>query len=185
MGVEPQPPDHQSDAHPRPADLHEMKCPFFSWGKAWKMFPSHLLFCTIFTQQILTILVRKFDLVRLEFNGPVYNIKVMSSPSVYLTTLFLSKLSPLSGWPVLYTFFCQKLTTTFLETAEVTEWLKKIFHNNFLTSWGLNLWRWPSVHQLDTHLTDRKFEQVYLTALKGGENVKETQTVQTQIKLLL
>ena len=36
-------------------------------------------------------------LVNLEFNGPVYAIKVMSIQSVYLTTLFLCRLSPLSG----------------------------------------------------------------------------------------
>ena len=37
------------------------------------------------------------DLLWLEFNDPVNTIKVMSSWSVYLTTLFLGRLSPLSG----------------------------------------------------------------------------------------
>ena len=35
--------------------------------------------------------------VDLEFNGPFNTIKVMSSRSVYLTTLFLGRLCPLSG----------------------------------------------------------------------------------------
>ena len=34
-------------------------------------------------------------LVGLEFNGPVNTVKVKSSQSVYLTTLFLGRLSPL------------------------------------------------------------------------------------------
>ena len=37
--------------------------------------------------------------------------------SVYLTTLLLGRLSPLSGYPVLCTFFRQKLTTALLESA--------------------------------------------------------------------
>ena len=41
--------------------------------------------------------------------------------SVYLTTLLLGSLSPLSGYPVLCTFFRQKLTTAHLEPAEGTE----------------------------------------------------------------
>ena len=42
--------------------------------------------------------------------------------SVYLTTLLLGRLSPLSGYPVLCTFFHQKLTTAFPESAEGREW---------------------------------------------------------------
>ena len=38
-----------------------------------------------------------FCLVCLESNGPVYTVMVMLSWSIYLTTLFLRKLSPLSG----------------------------------------------------------------------------------------
>ena len=38
-------------------------------------------------------------LVVLEFNDPVNTIKVMSSQSVYLTIVFLGRLSPLSGYP--------------------------------------------------------------------------------------
>ena len=40
-------------------------------------------------------------LVGLKFNGPVNTIYVMSSPSVYLTTFFLYRFSPLSGLQVL------------------------------------------------------------------------------------
>ena len=40
------------------------------------------------------------DLVGLEFNKPVNTIKVMLSLSVYLTMLFLGRLSRLSGKPV-------------------------------------------------------------------------------------
>ena len=36
-------------------------------------------------------------LVSLELNGPVNINKVMSNQSVYLTTLFLGRLSPLNG----------------------------------------------------------------------------------------
>ena len=39
----------------------------------------------------------------------------------YLATLLLRRLSPLSGWPVLCTFFCQKLTTALHESAEGEE----------------------------------------------------------------
>ena len=40
-------------------------------------------------------------LLRMEFNGPVNTIKVMSSQSVYLTSLFQSRLSPIGNQPVL------------------------------------------------------------------------------------
>ena len=33
----------------------------------------------------------------LEFNSPVDTVKVMSSESVYLTTLFMGRLCPLNG----------------------------------------------------------------------------------------
>ena len=55
--------------------------------------------------------------------------------SVYLTTRLLGRLSPLSGKPVLCTFFCQKLTTAHLESAyhsvswdKQSSW-KQINHN--------------------------------------------------------
>ena len=56
-------------------------------------------------------------------------IRVMSSQSVYLTTLFLGRLSPLRGWPVLCMFFRQKLTTALLESVEGKEWPLKIFQD--------------------------------------------------------
>ena len=49
---------------------------------------------------MLWILIRSASttqLVELEFNGPFNSTKVMLSWSVYLTTLFLGRLSPLSG----------------------------------------------------------------------------------------
>ena len=42
-------------------------------------------------------LLRHFWLVELEFNGPVNTVKVMLGCSVYLTKLFLGRLSPLSS----------------------------------------------------------------------------------------
>ena len=41
--------------------------------------------------------ISKVWFVELELNGLVNTIKVMSSPSIYLTTLFLGRLSPLRG----------------------------------------------------------------------------------------
>ena len=46
---------------------------------------------------------------------------ITSGPD-YLTTFLQGKLSPLSGQPVLYTFFRQNLTTALLELAEGREW---------------------------------------------------------------
>ena len=60
----------------------------------------------------------------LRFYGPVNPMGSCRAWSVYLTTRFLGRLSPLSGSPVLCTFFCQKLTTALLESAEGREWLK-------------------------------------------------------------
>ena len=45
-----------------------------------------------------------FGLVGLEFNNPVNTIKVMSSQSVYLTTLFLGSF-PLNSYPVFVHIF--------------------------------------------------------------------------------
>ena len=51
---------------------------------------------------ILTMLTESLDLVgglqfNGEFNGPVNTVSVRLSQSVHLTTLFLGRLSPLSG----------------------------------------------------------------------------------------
>ena len=57
----------------------------------------------------LDISIFSFFGVRLEFNDLVNTNQVMSSRSVYLTTLCLGRLSPLSSWHYLYTFFRQIL----------------------------------------------------------------------------
>ena len=54
---------------------------------------------------------------------------VMSSTVSLPNPLLLGRFSPLSGQPVLCTFFCQKLTTVLLESAEGKEWPKKMFHD--------------------------------------------------------
>ena len=63
----------------------------------------------------------------LRFYGPVNPIGVMSSTVSLSNHTFLSRLSPLSGKPVLWTFFHQKLTTALLESVEGREWPQKIF----------------------------------------------------------
>ena len=57
----------------------------------------------------------------LRFYGPVNPMGSCRAWSVYLTTHLLGRLSLLSGLPVLCTFFCQKLTTALLESAEGRE----------------------------------------------------------------
>ena len=57
----------------------------------------------------------------LRFYGPANLMGSCRVWSVYLNTSLLGRLSPLSGWPVLCTFFCQKLTTALLEKAEERE----------------------------------------------------------------
>ena len=54
--------------------------------------------------------------------GPVNPMGSCRARSVYVTTLLLDRVSPLSGKPVLCTFFRQKLTTALLESAEGREW---------------------------------------------------------------
>ena len=55
----------------------------------------------------------------------------MSSRSLYLTMLFLGRLSPLSVNPYLWTFFGQKLATALLESAEGRERRNKTFHDQY------------------------------------------------------
>ena len=62
-----------------------------------------------------------FVLFVLRFYGPVNPMGSCRALSVYLTTRLLGRLSPLSGLPVLCTFFHQKLTTPLLESAEGRE----------------------------------------------------------------
>ena len=65
---------------------------------------------------------RNKNLFVLRFYGPVNPMGSCRARSVYLTTRLLGRLSPLSGSPVLCTFFRQKLTTALLESAEGREW---------------------------------------------------------------
>ena len=69
-------------------------------------------------KRMCTILVCLFVL---RFYGPVNPMGSCRALSVYLTTHLLGRLSPLSGLPVLCTFFRQKLTTALLESAEGRE----------------------------------------------------------------
>ena len=62
-----------------------------------------------------------FFLCVLRFYGPVNPVGSCRARSVSLTTRLLGRLSPLSGSPVLCTFFHQKLTTALLESAEGRE----------------------------------------------------------------
>ena len=51
----------------------------------------------------------------LKFNSPVYTVKVMSSLSVYLTTLFLHRFSPLCGFiPVLVHISSPEIRSSFM-----------------------------------------------------------------------
>ena len=78
------------------------------------------------------------QLVGLEFNGQVKTIKVMSSQSVYLTTLSLGRLIYvvlLAVKQYLSTFFSRQLTTALLELAKEIEWQKKIFHDQPSQTW--------------------------------------------------
>ena len=68
----------------------------------------------------------------LRFYGPVNPMGSCQGRTVYLTTRLLGRLSPLSGYSVLCTFFRQKVTTALLETAEGREWPQKIFHDQSL-----------------------------------------------------
>ena len=71
---------------------------------------------------------RRFDLklalFMLRFYGSVNTMGSCRARSVYLTTHLLGRLSPLSGLPVLCTFFCQRLATALLDSAEGKEWEK-------------------------------------------------------------
>ena len=61
--------------------------------------------------------ILQIDLFVLRFYGPVNPMGSCRARSVYLITRLLGRLSPLSGLPVLCTFFHQKLTTALLESA--------------------------------------------------------------------
>ena len=90
------------------------------------------MFCDFDTYTILcffNIPIQASMFVCVEVLSPSQPSGLCLARSVYLTTRLLGRLSPLSGFPVLCTFFRQKLTTVLLESAEGRQWPKKIFHD--------------------------------------------------------
>ena len=83
--------------------------------RIYPKYPHPLLFTFYFSS------ARKHLFVCDEVYGPVNPMGSCRARSVYLTTRLLGRLSPLSGSPVLCTFFRQKLTTALLESAEGRE----------------------------------------------------------------
>ena len=85
----------------------------------------------------------------LRFYGPVNPMGSCQARSVYLTTHLLGRLSPLSGQPVLCTFFRQKLTTALLESARKNDHRKYFMinlHERMLpTSAGVEPATWSPV----------------------------------------
>ena len=66
----------------------------------------------------------------LRFYSPVNTMGSCLAWSVYLTTRLLGRLGPLSGLPVLCTFFRQKLTTALLESGKGETDRRKYFMIN-------------------------------------------------------
>ena len=112
QGLNPRPPGLQSDGASK-------------WGKLWEaehfFFHTPMLTCTdqfwglLFTYNALNSEFQQIELTKmrllsfeLEFYSPVNTIKVMLSWSVYLTSLLLSRLSPLGG----YLYLCILLPET-------------------------------------------------------------------------
>ena len=113
--------------------------------------PKHMLWVLI-----RSILLR-FCLFVLRFYGPVNPIGSCRVPSIYLTTHLLGRLSPLSGSPVLCTFFCQILTTmlrcfkwepkTFFrgeiwKMSMLFAWKKCLLLNYVKSIWSGAMWMW-------------------------------------------
>ena len=93
-------------AYPRSAGL-ELTC--FSL-QAWKNLICNFLFffsSCIYKDHLLMNIRYMYRLF--SFYGTINSLGPCRARSVYLTTLLLGRLSPLSGWPVLCTFFRQKL----------------------------------------------------------------------------
>ena len=74
--------------------------------------------------------IKKQDLLRvskdedvfvMRFYGLIYPMGSCRARSGYLTTLLLDRLGSLSGLPVLFTFFRQKLATALLQSTEGSE----------------------------------------------------------------
>ena len=87
------------------------------WKSWWLNFFTHF-------QKLTSIFLNShlWSLFVLRFYGPVNPFGSCRALSIYLTTRLLGRLSPLSGLPVLCTFFRHKLTTALLESAEGREW---------------------------------------------------------------
>ena len=96
----------------------------------------------------------------LRFYSPVNTMGSCLVWSVYLTTRLLGRLGPLSGLPVLCTFFRQKLTTALLESGKGETDRRKYFminlHERMLpssagvepaTSWSPVGWRIQLSHR--------------------------------------
>ena len=68
----------------------------------------------------------------LRFYGPGNPVGSCRARSVYLTTRLLGRFGPLGGWPVLCTFFRQRLAAALLESAGGGgwgEWPWGVFHD--------------------------------------------------------
>ena len=85
------------------------------------IFCTHAVICSSYRYEewnFYCLCRRMMYLFVLRFYGPVNPMGSCRARSIYLTTRLLGRLSPLSGLPVLCTFFRQKLTTALLELAE-------------------------------------------------------------------
>ena len=96
----------------------------------------------------------------LRFYGPVNKMGSCRARSVYLTTRLLGRLSPLSGWPVLCTFFRRNWQLPFLNQQKGENDCRKYFminlHKRMLptsaavepaTSWSPVRWRIQLSHR--------------------------------------
>ena len=99
------------------------------------------------------------SLFELRFHSPVNKLRACWVRSIYLATLLLGRLSPLNDWLVFCTFFCQKLTTALLESAEGSDDRRKYFiiylHKRMLP----NATSWVPVRQAFNWATEDGSEQ--------------------------
>ena len=87
-------------------------CPVFLKSK--KFMEGLIVQCIVMHRDIGYVMhrdIRSLVLFVLRFYGPVNPMGSCRAWSVYLTTLFLGRLSPPNDQPVLYTVFRQKLTS--------------------------------------------------------------------------
>ena len=78
------------------------------------------------------ILLKNLFLFVLRFYGPVNPIGLCWAWSIYLTTLLLGRLRPLSGWPVLCTFFARNWQLPFLNQRKGENDRRKYFMINLI-----------------------------------------------------